>query len=51
MRLFPRSAFARTVALIAVLLLINQVVSYIMIGLYVVKPSMQQISSVVARQV
>lgn len=51
MRLFPRSAFARTMALIAVLLLVNQVVSYIMIGLYVVKPSMQQISSVVARQV
>lgn len=51
MRLFPRSAFARTVALIALLLLINQVVSYIMVGLYVVKPSMQQISSAVAKQV
>ena len=51
MRLFPRSAFARTVALIAVLLLINQLVSYVMVGLYVVKPSMQQVSSVVARQV
>lgn len=51
MRILPRSAFARTVALIACLLLINQVVSYIMVGLYVVKPSMQQISSVVARQV
>ena len=51
MRLFPRSAFARTVALIAFLLLINQVVSYIMVGLYVVKPSLQQISSVVAKQV
>src|SRR5690554_3540946 len=51
MRLLPRSAFARTVALIAVLLLINQLVSYVMVGLYVVKPSMQQVSSVVARQV
>src|SRR5690554_3648533 len=51
MRLLPRSAFARTVALIAGLLLINQVISYVMVGLYVVKPSMQQISSVVARQV
>ncbi len=51
MRLFPRSAFARTVALIGALLLINQVVSYLMVGLYVVKPSMQQISSVVANQV
>ncbi|WP_417682858.1 two-component system sensor histidine kinase EnvZ [Pseudidiomarina aquimaris] len=51
MRLFPRSAFARTVALIAFLLLINQIVSYVMVGLYVVKPSLQQISSVVAKQV
>ncbi len=51
MRILPRSAFARTVALIASLLLINQVISYVMVGLYVVKPSMQQISSVVARQV
>lgn len=51
MRILPRSAFARTVALIACLLLINQVISYVMVGLYVVKPSMQQISSVVARQV
>ncbi|RUO62988.1 two-component system sensor histidine kinase EnvZ [Pseudidiomarina insulisalsae] len=51
MRILPRSAFARTVALIALLLLINQLVSYIMIGVYVVKPSMQQISSVVAKQV
>ena len=51
MPILPRSAFARTVALIAFLLLINQVISYLMVGLYVVKPSMQQISSVVARQV
>ncbi|CAB0150623.1 Osmolarity sensor protein EnvZ [Pseudidiomarina piscicola] len=51
MRILPRSAFARTVALIALLLLINQVVSYVMVGLYVVKPTMQQISSVVAKQV
>lgn len=51
MRILPRSAFARTVALIALLLLINQFVSYVMVGLYVVKPSMQQVSSVVARQV
>lgn len=51
MRFFPRSAFARTVALIALLLLINQVVSYVMVGLYVVKPSMQQISAVVGKQV
>src|SRR5690554_1448762 len=51
MHFLPLSAFARTVALIALLLLINQLVSYVMVGLYVVKPSMQQVSSVVARQV
>ncbi|MGQ4276748.1 two-component system sensor histidine kinase EnvZ [Pseudidiomarina sp. E22-M8] len=51
MRILPRSAFARTVALIAMLLLINQVVSYVMVGVYVVKPTMQQISSVVSKQV
>ncbi|MDN7125538.1 two-component system sensor histidine kinase EnvZ [Pseudidiomarina sp. 1APP75-32.1] len=51
MRILPRSAFARTVALIALLLFINQVVSYVMVGLYVVKPTMQQISSVVSKQV
>lgn len=51
MRLFPRSAFARTVALIATLLLINQIISYVMVGLYVVQPSMQQVTSVIARQI
>jgi len=47
----PRSAFARTVGLIALVLLINQIVSYLMVGIYVVKPSLQQINDVMAKQV
>lgn len=47
----PRSAFARTLVLIATVLLINQVISYLMVGFYVVKPSIQQINDVMARQV
>lgn len=50
-RLLPRSAFARTVALIAFVLLVNQVVSYLMVGLYVVKPTVLQINDAMARQV
>lgn len=42
-RWIPRTAFARTIALIATLLIINQAVSYLMIALYVVKPGVQQI--------
>lgn len=41
-RWFPRTAFARTIALIAVVLIINQAVSYLIIALYVVKPGVQQ---------
>ncbi len=39
----PRTAFARTIALIAFVLVINQAVSYLMIAVYVVKPGVQQI--------
>lgn len=42
-RWFPRTAFARTIALIAMMLIINQAVSYLMIAVYVVKPGVQQI--------
>lgn len=42
-RWLPRTAFARTIALIAVVLVINQAVSYLMIAVYVVKPGVQQI--------
>lgn len=51
MRLVPRSAFGQTVFLIALLLLINQLVSYLSVALYVIKPSTQQITHLVAKQV
>lgn len=51
MRLFPRSAFGQTVFLIGIMLLINQVVSYLSVAFYVIKPSTQQISHLIAKQV
>ncbi len=51
MRLLPRSAFGQTVLLIGVLLLINQVVSYLSVTYYFIKPSYQQINSLIATQV
>jgi len=51
MKLLPRSAFAQTVFLIGFLLLINQVVSYISIALYIIQPSSQQINELLAKQV
>lgn len=50
-RFIPRSAFARTLGLIALVLLINQLVSYLMVGVYVVKPSIQQMNDVMAKQI
>lgn len=50
-RWLPRTAFSRTVALIAFVLVVNQAVSYFMIALYVVKPSVQQLTFLVAKQV
>lgn len=51
MRLFPRSAFGQTVFLIGVLLLINQLVSYLSVVYYVIKPSYQQINHLIAKQI
>lgn len=51
MKLFPRSGFAQTVLLIGFLLLINQIVSYISVALYVIPPFTQQIDHLVAKQV
>lgn len=51
MKLFPKSAFARTVALLALVLLINQLVSYVMVSSYVVKPSIEQINELVAKHI
>ena len=51
MRVLPRSAFGQTVLLIGVLLLINQVVSYVSVTYYFILPSYQQINSLMAKQV
>ncbi|RTE86446.1 MULTISPECIES: two-component system sensor histidine kinase EnvZ [Gammaproteobacteria] len=51
MTLLPRTAFARTIALLALLLVVNQILSYVMITIYVVKPSVQQLSYLVGKQV
>ncbi len=51
MKILPRSAFGQTVLLIGVLLLINQVVSYISIAMYILQPNSQQINQLLAKQV
>lgn len=51
MKILPRSAFGQTVLLIGVLLLLNQVVSYISIALYVIQPNSQQINQLLAKQI
>ena len=51
MKILPRSAFGQTVFLIGLLLLINQVVSYVSIALYIIQPNAQQINQLLAKQV
>lgn len=51
MRILPRSAFGQTVFLIGLLLLINQLVSYLSVALYVIKPTTQQINHLIAKQI
>lgn len=51
MRILPKSAFGQTVLLIGVLLLINQVVSYLSVTYYFIRPPYEQINSLVASQV
>lgn len=51
MRILPKSAFGQTVLLIGMLLLINQVVSYLSVARYFVSPMYQQINSLLATQV
>ncbi|MCC2617058.1 two-component system sensor histidine kinase EnvZ [Aestuariibacter halophilus] len=51
MRLLPKSAFGQTVLLIGVLLLINQVVSYVSVTYYFIKPNYQQINGLLATQI
>lgn len=51
MKILPRSAFGQTVFLIAFLLLINQLVSYVSVALYFIKPTTQQINHLIAKQI
>lgn len=51
MRVLPKSAFGQTVMLIGVLLMLNQVVSYVSIALYVIQPYSQQMNQLLAKQV
>lgn len=51
MRVLPRSAFGQTVLLIGMLLMLNQVVSYISIALYIIQPYSQQMNQLLAKQV
>ncbi|REL31576.1 two-component system sensor histidine kinase EnvZ [Thalassotalea euphylliae] len=51
MKILPRSAFGQTVLLIGFLLLINQVVSYVSITLYIIQPNFQQVNELLAKQI
>lgn len=51
MKILPRSAFGQTVLLIGFLLMLNQVVSYISIALYVIQPYSQQTNELLAKQI
>ncbi len=51
MKILPRSAFGQTVLLIGVLLLINQIVTYVSIALYIIQPNSHQINQLLAKQV
>ena len=51
MKLLPKSAFGQTVFLIGSLLLINQIVSYLVVVVYLFEPAFQQINNLLASQV
>ena len=51
MRILPRSAFGKTVFLIGFLLLINQLVSYFLVAVYVIQPTLQQTNHLIAKQI
>lgn len=51
MSFLPRSAFGKTVFLIGFLLLINQLVSYFLVAVYVIQPSLQQTNHLIAKQI
>jgi two-component system osmolarity sensor histidine kinase EnvZ len=47
----PKSTFSQTVLLIAILLLVNQVVSYLSITHYFISPSYNQINTLISNQI
>lgn len=51
MKLLPKSAFGQTVLLIAILLLINQIVSLVSVTFYFVSPNVKQINHLLANQI
>ncbi|WP_281559270.1 two-component system sensor histidine kinase EnvZ [Thalassomonas sp. RHCl1] len=51
MKLLPRSAFGQTVLLIGILLLINQVVSWVSMAIFYIQPNSQQIHQLLAKQI
>lgn len=51
MRWLPQGTFARTVMLIAVVMTVNLAATYLIVTLYVVRPSIQQLSYLLGHQV
>jgi two-component system osmolarity sensor histidine kinase EnvZ len=51
MKLSPRSAFGQTMILIGLLLMLNQLVSYISMAMYIIQPYSQQMNQLLAKQV
>lgn len=50
-KILPRSAFGQTVLLLGVLLMINQLVAFVSVSLYIIQPNTQQINELLAKQV
>jgi len=51
MKILPRSAFGQTVLLIGALLLINQVVSWVSMAVYIIQPNAKLTNELLAKQV
>ncbi len=51
MKLYPRSAFGRIAALIAFLLLINQLIYYYSVSVYIIRPHWHQVVNLLASEV
>lgn len=51
MRVLPNSSFGRAVALLALLLLANQIISYFSVTKYFIQPTLRQMNDLVANQI